>query len=451
MTALAARLRAFAQGPDSSALAAAVRRCLASDRAAMARAVQAALNGAPDAQRIEALPTGAPSPPVRAILVKPVGDQCDLRCTYCYEGQGVDRLRSGRMKPAMLATVIDTACQQAQGGIDFLWHGGEPTLAGRDFLAQAMALQAPWKERGLRIANVLQSHGARMDDAWGTFLAEHGFSVGVSIDGPAWLHDQQRVDHQGRGTYDKVAAGIAALQRHSVAVAAITVISEAMLGREAEILAQYRALGLYGADFHPRVGNLAAADTQPLDPVDYAAFMCRLWDAWSAGDDEFSVATFDDGIRFHLGVERRICYFSGRCGDIAAVDPDGAITSCTRPFPRDRYAFGTLAHTSLSAISDGEVFNRFRSEDMIGQQRTADCRWHGLCGNGCPQHRLDGNVPAVDGANIYCACVSGRGGGYGALWRHIEHSLLELAALPLPIDQPRVPVTNRATSPNSPG
>jgi uncharacterized protein len=293
-----------------------------------------------------------------------------------------------------------------------------------------MALQMPWKQRGLRIANVLQSHGARMDDAWGAFLAEHGFSVGVSIDGSPALHDHQRVDHQGRGTYDRVATGIATLQRHGVAVSAITVISEAMLGQEAAILAQYRALGLYGADFHPRVGNLAAADTQPLDPVDYAAFMCRLWDAWSAGNDEFSVATFDDGIRFHLGVERRICYFSGRCGDIAAVDPNGAVTSCTRPFPRDRYEFGSLAEAPLSAISMGDRFARFRGEDLTGQQRTADCAWHGLCGNGCPQHRLTGNVPAVDGANLYCACVSGRGGGYAALWTHVERSLRRAVGLP---------------------
>jgi uncharacterized protein len=451
MTALAAQLRAVALGPDRSSLAAALRRCLASDRAAMARAVQAALYGpAPTAGAAEPV-LATPFQPVRAILVKPVGDQCDLRCTYCYEGQGADRLRSGRMKPAMLATVIDTTCQQAQGGIDFLWHGGEPTLAGRDFLAQAMALQAPWKERGLRIGNVLQSHGARMDDDWAAFLAEHGFSVGVSIDGPSWLHDRHRIDHQGRGSYDRVAAGVAALRRHGVAVAAITVISEAMLGHEAEILGQYRALGLRGADFHPRVGNLAAADAHPLDPVDYAAFMCRLWDAWRGGDDDFTVATFDDGIRFYLGVERRICYFSGRCGDIAAIDPDGAVTSCTRPFPRDRYEFGTLAKAPLSAISADDRFSRFRSEDLVGQQRTTHCRWHGLCGNGCPQHRLDGDGPAVDGANLYCACVSGRGGGYGALWAHIESSLLDMAAQQSPVDQPRAPSTSRTTSPNRPG
>lgn len=51
-----------------------------------------------------------------------------------------------------------------------------------------------------------QTNGTLLDDEWGEFLAANDFLVGLSMDGPAELHDVYRVNKAGRGTYDKVRA-----------------------------------------------------------------------------------------------------------------------------------------------------------------------------------------------------------------------------------------------------
>jgi uncharacterized protein len=46
--------------------------------------------------------------------------------------------------------------------------------------------------------HTIQTNGTLLDDAWAAFFAEHGFLVGLSIDGPPEVHDTYRVDKGGK-------------------------------------------------------------------------------------------------------------------------------------------------------------------------------------------------------------------------------------------------------------
>ncbi len=41
-----------------------------------------------------------------------------------------------------------------------------------------------------------------MNEEWASFFAEHRFLVGISIDGPAHLHNQYRLNCAGKGTHE---------------------------------------------------------------------------------------------------------------------------------------------------------------------------------------------------------------------------------------------------------
>jgi microsomal dipeptidase-like Zn-dependent dipeptidase len=47
-----------------------------------------------------------------------------------------------------------------------------------------------------------------LDDASCTFFRENGFLIGISVDGPAPLHDAYRVDKGGKATHGRVLAGL---------------------------------------------------------------------------------------------------------------------------------------------------------------------------------------------------------------------------------------------------
>ena len=74
------------------------------------------------------------------------------------------------------------------------WQGGEPTLMGLDFFKRAIDFQRKYANPGQRVLNTIQTNGTLLDDAWGEFLKENHFLVGISIDGPRELHDAFRRD-----------------------------------------------------------------------------------------------------------------------------------------------------------------------------------------------------------------------------------------------------------------
>ncbi|MCV5275023.1 radical SAM protein, partial [Escherichia coli] len=100
-----------------------------------------------------------------------------------------------------------------QNEVAFTWQGGEPTLLGLDFYRRAVKLQAKYGA-GRKISNSFQTNGVLLDDKWCAFLAENHFLVGLSLDGPAEIHNQYRVTKGGRPTHKLVMRALTLLQKH---------------------------------------------------------------------------------------------------------------------------------------------------------------------------------------------------------------------------------------------
>ncbi|MCL2166843.1 MAG: radical SAM protein, partial [Clostridiales bacterium] len=140
-----------------------------------------------------------------SVMAKPVGSQCNLACSYCYYLKSEASARPDgqkRMTDAILERYIRQYIKASPDQeISFVWHGGEPTLAGLDFFRQVVKIQKRYLPKRRTVRNNLQTNGVLLDDEWCAFLAEEDFDVGLSIDGAQWIHDQYRRDHSGRGSY----------------------------------------------------------------------------------------------------------------------------------------------------------------------------------------------------------------------------------------------------------
>ena len=90
-----------------------------------------------------------------------------------------------------LRATIDFFCL-SQNEIEFIWHGGEPLLAGKKFYRDVVKFQNVWKSQGKKIANFIQTNGTLVDEEWAATLAELNFCVGVSLDATQRVHDKLR-------------------------------------------------------------------------------------------------------------------------------------------------------------------------------------------------------------------------------------------------------------------
>jgi uncharacterized protein len=154
------------------------------------------------------------------LLAKPTGAVCNLDCTYCFF-LSKEMLYPGsrfRMADDLLEAYLRqlTEAHAAAPEVVMAWQGGEPTMMGLGFFRRSVELAERHRRPGQKIMYTIQTNGILLDDDWAAFFAEHGFLVGLSIDGPAQIHDTYRVDKGGKGSFHRVMKGLAALQRHGV-------------------------------------------------------------------------------------------------------------------------------------------------------------------------------------------------------------------------------------------
>jgi serine-type anaerobic sulfatase-maturating enzyme len=178
------------------------------------------------------------------LLAKPTGAVCNLDCTYCFF-LSKELLYPGsrfRMADDLLEAYLRQLIE-AQAGVPEVvaaWQGGEPTMMGLDFFRRSVQLADSLKQPGQRITYTIQTNGTLLDDDWAAFFKEHGFLVGLSIDGPRTLHDAYRVDKGGKGSFDRVMRGLAALQRRHVEWNALTTVHAANQDRGRDVYAFLR-------------------------------------------------------------------------------------------------------------------------------------------------------------------------------------------------------------------
>ena len=143
------------------------------------------------------------------LLAKPAGAACNLGCSYCFFLSKEMLYPGSRFR--MADDLLDEYVRQLIEAhatvpeVAIAWQGGEPTLMGVEFFRRSVELADRYLQPGQRAVYTIQTNGTRIDDEWAAFLAEHGYLIGISIDGPRPLHDGNRVDKGGKATFDDMA------------------------------------------------------------------------------------------------------------------------------------------------------------------------------------------------------------------------------------------------------
>jgi len=365
------------------------------------------------------------------IMTKPAGARCNLDCHYCFYLQ--KELLYPHSSAQMTAEVLDTYVRAyidahaAQPEVTFVWQGGEPTLMGLAFFQHAVALQQQYRRSGQRIFNALQTNGVLLDDAWGHFLAEHGFLVGVSLDGPAELHDVYRRDKGGRPTFARVAAGIEILRRRRVPFNILACVNDVTVRHP---LTVYRFLrddiGAEFIQFIPIVERTPAPElvsTRSVSGEAYGAFLIAVFDEWVHRDvGRVSVQTFEAALGIWAGVGAGLCIFDETCGRGLAMEHNGDIYACDH-FVDPQHLVGNLQRHSLTELVNSPEQIAFGQAKQIGLPTYCrQCPVKFACNGGCPKDRLLSTPDGEPGLNYLCA-------GYKAFFSHIDRTMQATALL----------------------
>ncbi len=352
-------------------------------------------------------------------MVKPSGAQCNLDCAYCFYLHKEDLLqqpKKSRMSEALLEQHIRQYIEAHTGPeVVFSWQGGEPTLMGLEFFQRVIALQAQYKKAGQAIENDLQTNGILLDEEWCSFLKQNNFLVGLSIDGPAVLHDEFRYSKGGTPTFERVMAAVALLHQYQVPFGALCVVNRKNAKRPIDV---YRFLR---DQVRPRIIQFIACveptDFRSVEPAaanstvtdwsvaaeDWGYFLGRIWDEWWRRDyGKVFVDQFENVISQMLGYGAQKCVSSQICGKALALEHNGDLYSCDH-FVYPEYRLGNIlqVHEGDLAFSEQQKKFAYAKSDTLPRYCKA-CTYLDLRWGECPKNRFIKTPEGEVGLNYLC-------------------------------------------------
>lgn len=356
------------------------------------------------------------------VMLKPAGPRCNLACDYCYylEKKHLAAHAPSVMTEELLEQFVQQYIEaQTMPQVLFTWHGGEPLLRPLSFYQRAMELQARYA-RGRHIDNCLQTNGTLLTDEWCRFFHDHGWLIGLSIDGPAHMHNAYRRDCHGATTHDQVMRGIELLDKHGVEWNALAVVTELTAREPLQFYHFFKQIGCRYLQFTPVVERLfphadgrtlahsAQTDSLPLTPQSvspegWGRFLCTLFDEWVRMDVGHTfVQLFDATLANWAGEAPGICALSPTCGHAAVMEAGGDVYSCDH-FVFPEYRLGNLHTHTLVEMLYGQRQMRFGQAKLASLPgQCLRCQWRFACHGECPRNRFCFTADGEPGLNYLC-------------------------------------------------
>jgi uncharacterized protein len=369
-------------------------------------------------------------------MAKPIGPICNLDCKYCFylEKENLYPPKTDfRMPTGVLEEFIKQKIENHRAEqVNFAWQGGEPTLLGVDYFRKIVELQAKFAD-GKIIANAFQTNGVLLNDAWCEFFAEHGFLIGLSIDGPERLHDRYRLHKGGQPSFKQVMQGLEFLKKHRVEFNTLTVLQRDNSNHPLEVYNFLKEIGSGFMQFIPIVERISqhrddnglqliSPDSQisaevsewSVDPRQFGRFLSAIFDEWVRHDvGRVFVQLFDVALENWLGLEPSLCVFKKTCGSALAIEHNGDLYSCDHyVYPENK--LGNIMESPLGSLIGSEQQRQF-GRDKLDRlpQYCLNCDVRFACNGECPKHRFIKTPDGEDGLNYLCA-------GYKQFFHHID-------------------------------
>jgi uncharacterized protein len=334
---------------------------------------------------------------------------CNLDCSYCYVP---DRQNAHRL-PIPLLEKLCQAVQcarltQEQEGIDILWHAGEPLAAGITYFRQALAVTQQLLGNRFQIRHSIQTNGTLITSEWCDLFRAEGVTVGISLDGPAAIHDANRKRLDGSGSFAGVIRGLELLRAHNIPINILSVLNAQNIDHPDEMFHFYVDHDLRNIAFNveeiegPHLQSSILPDRKnnfASSRLRYRTFMGRFAEmnrdrGWPLTVREFLslaqiIQQWRKSAQPPVVPEQRV-------GAILTMARDGSLYSWSPELASGTK--GALNRFSLGNISDVQSVDEFLvSEGARAIQHEIDhgvemcrehCEYFSVCGGGSPGNKF---------------------------------------------------------------
>lgn len=325
------------------------------------------------------------------VMIKPASSLCNMRCRYCFYND-VASLRKvpsyGIMSLETVTSMLSNIfCDlDAKDRVTFAFQGGEPLLAGIEFF-EFFVYSANTLRGDVCVEYTIQTNGTLLDETWCAFFKKYNFLVGLSMDGSKEIHDANRVDKNGEGTYRRVIKAKSLLDEYGIEYNVLAVLTNELAEKPEEFWKTIRELGISYVQLIPCLGELEGKRIQrfTLTPHRFADFYIKLFELWKQDynrNEIVSVKLFDDILNLLVYKICTACGMTGYCSPQLVIEADGSAYPCDF-YVLDEYKIGDITKQTLLELLLSRQASDFLKRPNIPMNMCKSCRYKLICGGGC--------------------------------------------------------------------
>ena len=322
--------------------------------------------------------------PIKAMCLN-IAHDCNLRCKYCFAGQG----GYGQWRMLMSFDV-------ARRAVDFLiahsghrehceldFFGGEPLMNWHVVQQTVTYVRQQEKKHNKKIKMSLTTNGMLLDKEKVKYLTDNHISLILSLDGRKEMHDSMRPGVNNEGTYDRIMKNLQYCIKHRN-------------GEEYYVRGTFTRQNL---DFTTDVEDMLnhgfpAVSMEPVVGDDTADYSIKESDLPRVKDEYDKLAKFfikreEEGnpfffFHFNMDLWRGPCLpkrLRG-CGaghEYLAVVPNGDIYPCHQFVGREGYVIGNV----FEGLKNMKMMRDFRVNHVFSKPECVDCWAKFFCSGGC--------------------------------------------------------------------
>jgi len=344
---------------------------------------------------------------------------CNIDCKYCYLP---DRHLKKKLSSETITRTIDNIVKDnlVDKTLSIVWHAGEPLAISIDYFEFLLiTIQNSAEEHSLEIAHSIQTNGMLINDEWCRIIKTYGISIGLSIDGPSFLHDINRVTRKGKGTHEAAMKGALMLQKHNIPYHAIAVITENALEYPDAFFQFFydNNFFLLGMNIEEIEGCNISSSLESNDAdLRVRKFLERIFKLYKNSDGRMKVREFSNAARSIL---RRPDVFDIRDAisgshqisplGIISVDCDGNFSSFSPELIGQKnesysnFILGNVHEIGFLSSMETPIFKRITNEIESGiAQCEKTCSYFSVCGGGAPSNKFFENGTFDSTETMFC-------------------------------------------------
>lgn len=353
------------------------------------------------------LAAGHDPAPFRQFILK-VHSRCNLSCSYCYVYEMADqswRNMPKRMSSGLAGTAVERIAEHVKEygltSVDAILHGGEPLLAGRDWLARLVEMLHARVPARVNVS--VQTNGTLLDRPMLRAFKGLGVRVGVSLDGDAEATALHRRYASGRNSYDAVTDGVHLLDSPDFRDCYAGLLCT--IDPSNDPVSTYEALLKFSP---PAIDFLLPHANWDCPPAGkgYGDWLIAIFERWyTAPRQETSIRFFLELIQLVLGQPGGVEGLGTGPSTLVVIDTDGAIKqldSLSSAYPGAADTGLNITTNSLGeALSHPTTVARQLGRAALAPDCLA-CPVLELCGGGLYPHRFR-RGEGFRNRSVYCA------------------------------------------------